>query len=156
MYNLFSITQLQGDGWTLHGNAESIWLTKKNATITFDIQISTAKGMLYVMYNQCGTKVANAGNQVNEMAKEVSTSIGKARDLSGHHSEELSRKSAEALGWTITQGTLGPCQSCTEAKVQNRKVSQGIRINHPLQEINKAYIWTLGRFSRPRKDPRSI
>jgi hypothetical protein len=60
MYNLFSITKLQWEGWTLYGDAKCLKLSKSKATIKFDILILTAKGMLYVMYHQCGSEVANA------------------------------------------------------------------------------------------------
>jgi hypothetical protein len=42
-YNLFSITKLQNDGWTLGGNADAIWLTKGDIEIKFDIKIPTPK-----------------------------------------------------------------------------------------------------------------
>jgi hypothetical protein len=33
MYNLFSITKLQREGWILHGNADCIHVTKKDQMI---------------------------------------------------------------------------------------------------------------------------
>jgi hypothetical protein len=57
-YNLFSITKLQNDGWTLGGNADAIWLTKGDIEIKFDIKIPTPKGILYAMYHQRNTEIA--------------------------------------------------------------------------------------------------
>jgi hypothetical protein len=57
-YNLFSITKLQNEGWTLGGNAGAIWLTKGDVEIKFDIKIPTPKGVLYAMYHQRDTEIA--------------------------------------------------------------------------------------------------
>jgi hypothetical protein len=57
-YNLFSITKLQNNGWTLGGNADAIWLTKGDVEIKFDIKIPTPKGVLYAMYHERKTKIA--------------------------------------------------------------------------------------------------
>jgi hypothetical protein len=97
MYNLFSITKLQREGWTLHGDEKCLRLTKGTATIKFDILIPTAKGMLYAMYHQRGsTEVANAGTTAGndpQDTKKTSMSIAKAHDLLGHKSEDTTRRS---------------------------------------------------------------
>ena len=49
-YNMFSLTQRQLKGWKLGGDEKSIWLTKGNKTVTFDIMIHTPKGVVYAMY----------------------------------------------------------------------------------------------------------
>ena len=49
-YNLFSLTRMQKKGWILGGDDESIWLTKDNAKLEFDIKIPTKKGMLFCAY----------------------------------------------------------------------------------------------------------
>jgi hypothetical protein len=46
----------------------------------------------------------------------------------GHRNEDATRKTANALGWMITQGTLGVCQACTEAKAKQKNVPM-----HPYQ-----------------------
>jgi hypothetical protein len=70
-YNLFSITKLQNDGWTLGGNADTIWLTKGDIKIKFDIKIPTPKGVIYAMTEiaapttitpETGAGTANATN----------------------------------------------------------------------------------------------
>jgi hypothetical protein len=131
MYNLFSITKLQREGWSLHGDEKCLRLTKGSATITFDILIPTAKGMLYAMYHQHGTEVANAGTTAGngpQDTKKTLMSIAKAHDLLGHKSEDTTRRNAKALDWTIARGTLGPCQACTEPKAKQKNVPR-----HPEQ-----------------------
>jgi hypothetical protein len=46
-FNLFSLTKPQRDGWLLHGDEKSIWMTKNDKRILFDIAIRTTDGMLY-------------------------------------------------------------------------------------------------------------
>ena len=38
------------DGWILGGDHETMWLTKGERTVIFDIKIPTPKGTLYAMY----------------------------------------------------------------------------------------------------------
>jgi hypothetical protein len=49
------------NGWTLGGDKDSIWLTKDEMKIEFDIKIPTTKGMLFTMYHERDTEKANAG-----------------------------------------------------------------------------------------------
>jgi hypothetical protein len=49
-FNLFSLTRLQQQGWLLGGNKTAIWLTNKDQKVTFDMMISTNKGLLFAMY----------------------------------------------------------------------------------------------------------
>jgi hypothetical protein len=48
-FNLFSITKRQEDGWILHGNRDTIWLTKEDKTVVFNIKIKTSEGMVFAM-----------------------------------------------------------------------------------------------------------
>ena len=59
VFNLFSCSRLQQEGWIMHGDKEAIKLTKDGATICFDIVIPTAKGAVYAMYFKRGGEVAN-------------------------------------------------------------------------------------------------
>jgi hypothetical protein len=80
--------------------------------------------MLYAMYHQRSMEVANAGTQAEEteMTKTLSMTIGKAHHILGHGSEDATRKTTKALGWTITRGALGACQACTEAKANQKNL----------------------------------
>jgi hypothetical protein len=131
-YNLFSITKLQNDGWTLGGNADAIWLTKGDVEIKFNIKIPTPKGVLYAMYHEHKTEIVapttaapNAGTAtiatVILIPKRMS--VKKAHDMLGHINEKAVRKTAIALGWELTCGTLGVCEpSCTEAKEKQKNL----------------------------------
>ena len=50
--------------------------------------------------------------------------IGKAHNLLGHMNEDMTRKSATALGWTITRGALGPCGHCAESKARRKNIAK--------------------------------
>ena len=51
-------------------------------------------------------------------------SIAKAHSLLGHGNEKEDRKTAKALGWTMSRGTLPPCQACAEAKAKQKNISK--------------------------------
>jgi hypothetical protein len=131
-YNLFSITELQNDGCALGGNADAIWLTQGDVKIRFDIKIPTPKGNLYAMYHQRKTEVAapttntvTAGKAaINAAVIPVPKrmSVKKALDMLGHINEKAVQKTANALGWELTRGTLGVCEPCTEAKAKQKNL----------------------------------
>eukprot|EP00977_Amphora_coffeiformis_P012695 scaffold3199_cov165-Amphora_coffeaeformis.AAC.18 len=49
-------------------------------------------------------------------------SIQKAHELVGHSIEDVTRKTAKALGWTITRGSLRVCGACSEAKAKQKNL----------------------------------
>jgi len=54
--------------------------------------------------------------------------IKKAHELLGHNNENDTRQMASHLGWTITRGPLGGCESCANAKARQKnmpKISAG-------------------------------
>jgi hypothetical protein len=130
-YNLFSITKLQNEGWILSGDANAIWLTKGDVEIKFDIKIPTSKGVLYAMCHQRDTEIAAptvvalnlttpAVTAIAPTPKQMS--IKKAHNMLGHINEKAVRKTALALGWELTKGTLGVCEPCTEAKAKQKNL----------------------------------
>jgi hypothetical protein len=131
-YNLFSITKLQNDGRALGGNADAIWLTKGNVEIRFDIKIPTPKGNLYAMYHQRKTEVATPTTNAATAAAAATIaavipapkrmSVKKAHDMLGHINEKAVRKTAIALGWEPTRGTLRVCEPCTDAKAKQKNI----------------------------------
>ena len=46
-FALFSVTRMLLAGWKLGDNANSIWLTKVERTMQFDIKVRSAKGALF-------------------------------------------------------------------------------------------------------------
>eukprot|EP00957_Ditylum_brightwellii_P088831 6764775-Ditylum_brightwellii.AAC.1 len=81
-YNLFNITRHQKSRWRLHGDADSIWITKGSSKIVFDIKILTKEGMIFATYIK--------RTQENEAANADTDSwpfmcnINKAHNLLGH------------------------------------------------------------------------
>eukprot|EP00957_Ditylum_brightwellii_P003970 302291-Ditylum_brightwellii.AAC.1 len=49
-YNLFGLTKLQEEGWSLGGDTNTIWITKGNQKVTFDIKTKTPKGAIFAIY----------------------------------------------------------------------------------------------------------
>jgi hypothetical protein len=132
-YNLFSITKLQNDGWTLGGNADAIWLSKGDIEIKFDIKIPTPKGVLYAMYHQRNTEIAAPTTTTpNAAAATVGAviptpkrmSVKKAHDMLGHVNEKAVQKTVTALGWELTRGTLGVCGTLHRSQGKTEKSSK--------------------------------
>ena len=128
-FNLFSCSRLQQEGWNMHGNKEAITMTKGNAKITFDIVIPTAKGAIYAMYFKRGGEVATAAtndaaieNAIVPATRPIKMSIMQAHSRLGHANEDMTRKTAKALGIIITKGSMGPCEGCSVAKAKQKNV----------------------------------
>eukprot|EP00957_Ditylum_brightwellii_P164082 12493277-Ditylum_brightwellii.AAC.1 len=49
-YNLFSLTKQQRSGWQLYGDDNSIWITKGEQRVKFDIKILTKEGIIFAAY----------------------------------------------------------------------------------------------------------
>jgi hypothetical protein len=81
--------------------------------------INTPKGALYV-----GKFSRKGGNEevVGATSKAPYCNIKKAHELLGHNNENDSRQMASHLGWTITRGPLGMCESCANAKARQKNV----------------------------------
>ena len=121
-FNLFSVTKMMERGWTLGGSSEKMWIKKGKQEVFFDIKIPTPKGTLFAVYiqHQCETALVTEDIQPGRMK----VPIQKAHDLLGHLNESGTRRAAEALGWTITRGTMMPCGLCGVAKAKQKNVPQ--------------------------------
>jgi hypothetical protein len=120
-FNLFSVTRLQKKGWTLTGNADYIKLQKGGESLLFNIVINTPKGALYV-----GKFSGKGGDEVvgGATSKAPTCNIKKSHELLGHNNENDTRQMASHLGWTITRGPLGGCESCANAKARQKNMSE--------------------------------
>ncbi len=118
-FNLFSVTRLQKKGWTLTGNADYIKLVKGKKSLLFSTVINTPKGALYV--GKCSRKGGDEvmGGSTNSAP---TYNIKKAHELLGHNNEHDTRQMTSHLGWTITRGPLGMCESCANAKARQKNV----------------------------------
>jgi hypothetical protein len=52
----------------------------------------------------------------------ISKSVKQAHQQLGHKPEDLTRQMAKHLGWTVTRGTLKPCESCARAKAKQKDI----------------------------------
>jgi hypothetical protein len=90
-FNLFSLTKMMKQGWTLSGDKTSgITLSKDGLFVKFDIPIDTPEGVVYAM---CAKRT-----EVGAASVSVTMPIEKAHRLLGHHNEEATRKVARHLG----------------------------------------------------------
>ena len=117
-YNLCSATRMIRDGWELHSSGETLWLEKEKARLNFDIVVRTNRGLLFCCYiKRDGPREISGA--VSEKAK---MSANKAHQLLGHGHEGATRSTAAHLGWQLVKGSWQVCQSCAEAKAQQKNV----------------------------------
>jgi hypothetical protein len=123
-FDLFSLTKMQNNGWLLHGNDKTIWLTKGEDKIIFDIIIPTPEGMVFAVYFNRNEEIVSMDVNTTgptEVAP-VTMSIVQAHAKFGHTNEEDTRKTAKELGIVLMRGTLRPCEACTVAKAKQKNV----------------------------------
>ncbi len=94
----------------------------------FNTVINTPKGSLYV-----GKFSRKGGDEVvgGATSKAPTYNIKKAHELLGHNNENDTRQMASHLGWTITRGPLGVCESYANAKARQinvPKISTGEKV----------------------------
>jgi hypothetical protein len=116
-FNLFSLTQMILKGWVMGNNKTSIWIEKGRNKVTFDLMIPTPKGMTFAMYFARETEISGA-----TIDKDPTITIEQAHVRLGHSSEDVTRKTANALNWILTKGTLKPCDACAAAKAKQKNV----------------------------------
>jgi hypothetical protein len=80
--NLFSLTKQQEDGWILHGDSDTIWLTKEDKIVVFNIKIKTSKGMVFAMNIKQKEEEqdhkepeAEEGKELNKSSEEITNEI---------------------------------------------------------------------------------
>jgi hypothetical protein len=96
--NLFSISQMLQKGWRLHGDKESITISKGEMTIVFDITIPTKKGMLYAMRVKRDQEYCCIIGTENT----VKMSVNEAHCKLGHMSIQATKAVANTLNWKLT------------------------------------------------------
>ena len=117
-FNLFSVTKLMKQGWTLNGDKNSLSLQKNGQKLTFDIEIPTPKGMLFAIYMERHGEIAGLTADANVKKKTVQ----QAHDLLGHCNEDATRKAAKELGWELVPGGMKTCEACAAAKAKQKNV----------------------------------
>ena len=157
-YNLFSVTQRLNKGWKIGGDKMSrLFLEKGEKKIVFDIMIEAGSGVIACMYlkrsqNIANVTTANNGNDKLKASSSYSKSIPikLAHDLFGHCDEARTRKMAEAQGFKITRGTLGPCEACAAGKAKQKNVIKESK-HDPANDSNERIFLDISSV-RPKKD----
>ena len=154
-FTLISGTKLLTLGYKVSGDHNGMTFTKGDHKLKFNMKVKSPDGMLL-----CArlTRTANevggvASTAPNKPTKTVS--IQRAHEELGHMDEEATRKAAKQLGWTITRGTLGKCESCAKGKAKQKKV----RIEEPKEKsstVNGRVYLDLSRIvsSKAKAQPR--
>ena len=119
-YNLFSLTKLLRNGWTMHGNPERIEMKKDTETVTFDIKIEMSNGALNCAHLN-RKEVAPAASNI---AGRGAMSIDKAHWLLGHRSEKTTRATAANLNWVIKKGKMATCEACAITKAKHKNTNK--------------------------------
>ncbi len=85
----------------------------------FNIVINTPKGAQYV-----GKFSRKRGDEVvrGATSKAPTYNIKNAHELLGYNNENDTMQMASHLGWAITRGPLGVCESCANAKARQKNV----------------------------------
>jgi hypothetical protein len=78
-FNLCSLSKLCQDGWEMKGNKELLVMERNNQKIKFDINVTTATGVVYCMYLQRDEEIVNAA---------LEYSINQAHERLGHSHED--------------------------------------------------------------------
>jgi hypothetical protein len=109
-------------GWLLQGSKNiGLKLSKDGQELIFDIPIRTTEGVLWCVNMKRLDPISELEAEVNL----TSISIKKAHSLLGHMNEVYTKKSADYLGWTITRGSLGKCESCAIGKARQKDIGKG-------------------------------
>jgi hypothetical protein len=101
-FNLFSTTKLQIDGWVPRGNTKALWFTHSgtNFVMMFDIKIETGRGCVFAAHLRRREDTTEVLAMTN-----IKMDVLQVHHRLGHPNEDLTRKSAQILGWQITQGS---------------------------------------------------
>ena len=124
-YNLFSITKRIANGWTLGGDKDSMWLSKGNEKVVFDIKIPTKEGMVYALYFRRNEALDHEVTAMSAKSEKI-IPTSKAHGLLGHSNEYETRKTAKALGWNLSRGEFGVCIGCMEAKAKQKNITTNV------------------------------
>ena len=109
-----------------------ITMTKGVKKMRSDIKVPMKQGLLFCIYLTHKDKVCGGtANQVKLIP------IAKVHALLGHHNKETTRKTAKALGWAISRGSMKPCKACTISKAKQKNVLKMQDENKNATEANK-------------------
>jgi hypothetical protein len=95
---------------------------KDGHEIKFDIMIPTEDGCVYASYLK--HREGAASTTTTALAQVTKMNVKQAHQKFGHCNEDTTRKMAKELGWDLSRGGLGMCESCTTANAKQKNVPQ--------------------------------
>jgi hypothetical protein len=110
------------------------------SVINFDIVVRTTRGAVYIgrfvrLERADGAKISGA----NPTSKPRKLTILAAHQMLCHKSEDSTRRTAKALGITITRGNMPVCEACTLSKAKQKNVpekSTSEPVTWPFQRVH--------------------
>ena len=78
--------------------------------------------------------------------------IKQAHDKLAHCGEDLTRRAAKSLGWTLTMGGLKPCEACTIGKAKQKNVPKITKVE-PLKEGENRIFHDIATVKRTKNQP---
>mgnify|MGYP006178161795 FL=1 len=133
--------------------ADGAYMAKGGVKIMFDIVVNTNHGRLYAIQLKRGAgQFAGQfeGNEVTMIKSDVlpgctpksgvTMNIMQAHQRLGHPSEEITRKIAKELNWSITRGALGVCEPCSVAKARQKNITKMPPKEKPDKKNQIAYL----------------
>ena len=144
-YNLFSLTKLMANGWSISGDAVvGIKMSKGDVELKFDKTVHTPKGVLYVIVlhrRKCHTGEVKALATIaeNEWASDQSVECGaamiaastgksmtinKAHVMCGHMGHVETKAICDYFGQPLTKQGYRQCTHCGKAKAKQLAVAQ--------------------------------
>jgi hypothetical protein len=133
-------------GWKLIGEKHKLMLKKGSNEIDFDIAIPTPKGVTHATCIKPDT-------EFNGAMTDQKTSIQQAHHKLGHCGEDIKRRAAKELGWTLTVGTMKPCEACTVGKAKQKNVPK-ITKTEPLKEGENRIFLDRATVKRTKDQPK--
>ena len=110
------------------GDQDKIEYEKEGSKLVFDLKMNSPKGMVF------GARLTRTATEVGGVVQATKKiSIKTAHERLGHLSEEETRKTAKQLGWTLSKGSLGTCESCAIGKAKQKRV----KTSEPKEKSNK-------------------
>jgi hypothetical protein len=106
-------------GWNVAGDNNKIVISRNNCQILFDINIKTAKGVLFATKIERNPEFCGATNHLN---KKLELTEKQAHQKLGHMYRTRTNEIAESLGCHIKE-KMDVCAPCAEAKARKKNIA---------------------------------
>ena len=110
-FGLFSLSNSLNEGRTLHGDENTLVLSKYKNEFKFNIKITTTGGAMYCGHFKRTTESTLTQASTNlEKSHNPKLPIKLSHDILVHIDEAKTVESDKALGYEIARGKLGHCE----------------------------------------------